>query len=259
MPSIPEIQGYFDRMSVGRDLALEGDPILGYEQSARQRAVMEMIDLRDSHLVLDVGCGNARDVSIFVEATRSVVGLDLSGKMLDEGLKKLGPEGRASSGFVRGTAVNLPFIGESFDRVSCSETIEHVPAWTKALEEAVRVLKKGGRIVVTTPNRLSMYGFLRPISKLVSHTLNRLGRVASHDHPYDEWKVQEEVVAELQALGVTVDRRIGVCFVPSHATYLLPRQAKQRLVRLVSKLESQFRYRLHPLGYILGISGVKTS
>lgn len=55
----------------------------------------------------------------------------------------------------------LPYPGDSFDLVTCSEVIEHVENYYLLLREAYRVLKKGGLLVVTTPNVLNMKSRLR--------------------------------------------------------------------------------------------------
>jgi len=47
----------------------------------------------------------------------------------------------------------LPFAGGSFDAVVAAEVIEHIPEVETALEEAARVLRPGGRLVVTVPYR----------------------------------------------------------------------------------------------------------
>jgi len=45
----------------------------------------------------------------------------------------------------------IPVPDESFDVVLCTEVIEHVPEPIKAIEEMARVLKKGGRLLLTAP------------------------------------------------------------------------------------------------------------
>jgi ubiquinone/menaquinone biosynthesis C-methylase UbiE len=53
---------------------------------------------------------------------------------------------------VRGTGFDLPFSDSSFPCVLCSQVIEHVPKESPILDELVRVLKPGGRLVLGTPD-----------------------------------------------------------------------------------------------------------
>lgn len=55
----------------------------------------------------------------------------------------------------------LPYHNEFFDLVTCSEVIEHLENVHSLLREAHRVLKKGGLLVLTTPNVLNMKSRLR--------------------------------------------------------------------------------------------------
>lgn len=56
---------------------------------------------------------------------------------------------------------NLPYSDNSFDLVTCSEVIEHVENYRQVLREAKRVLKKGGLLILTTPNVLNMKSRIR--------------------------------------------------------------------------------------------------
>jgi ubiquinone/menaquinone biosynthesis C-methylase UbiE len=74
------------------------------------------------------------------------VGLELSDAMLRCARQKY--PGRD---FVQGTMVELPFARASFDHVLSLETLEHVPEPARFLAEARRVLREGGRLVLSTP------------------------------------------------------------------------------------------------------------
>ncbi len=92
--------------------------------------------------VLDVGCGTAglvRDL----RSKRQVLGIDLSVAMLAAG---------ARGGFTAAaSAERLPFADGSFDGAVAINLLEHVPEPGGVLLEIARVLRRGGRAVVTTP------------------------------------------------------------------------------------------------------------
>jgi SAM-dependent methyltransferase len=45
----------------------------------------------------------------------------------------------------------IPAPDESFDAVLCSEVLEHVPDPTRALDEFARLLRPGGKLIITAP------------------------------------------------------------------------------------------------------------
>ena len=100
---------------------------------------------------LDLGCGNGISARLLNRAGHDVVGTDISPLFLQEAR-----EWENSRLQYRVCDVlELPFETESFD-VSCSnELIEHLPDVETALSEMIRVVRKGGRIVLSGPNLCS--------------------------------------------------------------------------------------------------------
>jgi SAM-dependent methyltransferase len=107
--------------------------------------------------VLDLGCGSGRHT---VEACRwpcRVVGVDLSRQDLrvarymlaDLQRRKIAP-GHAD--FVIADAEHLPFRDGAFDKVVCTEVLEHIPDDRAGVRELVRVLRPGGDIAVSVPS-----------------------------------------------------------------------------------------------------------
>ena len=102
-------------------------------------------------LVLDVATGTGRLPHYLLGEAAfhgRVVGLDPARRMLSRAAVKLAPH-RERMLLVQQTAVPLPFAADTFDAVTCLESLEFFPSDTAALREMVRVLKPGGILLVT--------------------------------------------------------------------------------------------------------------
>jgi SAM-dependent methyltransferase len=90
--------------------------------------------------------------------------------------------------FVVGDATDLPFPDESFDVVTFFDVLEHIPADTRAVTEALRVLRPGGFVLVTTPShrwRFPYYRALSPICPTDEDLIEEWGHVRRGYSPSD--------------------------------------------------------------------------
>ncbi len=113
----------------------------------RKRVVFEFFR-GVSGVVLDVGCGPAVYTDGLVRAGCTIHGVDISPEMI--ALAKQGQFPKAS--FSIGSVESLSFPSKTFDGILCVGVLEYLEQWQAAVSEMARVIKPGGRIVVTIPN-----------------------------------------------------------------------------------------------------------
>ncbi|MFT4087556.1 MAG: class I SAM-dependent methyltransferase [Gordonia sp. (in: high G+C Gram-positive bacteria)] len=128
--------------------AAGGDFVWGPERLRESDAgLLGAVDGRDA---LEIGCGAAQCARWLTARGAQAVGLDISAGMLAHGLRAMVRDDRPTP-LILGTAEHLPFADESFDIVcSAFGAIPFVADSARAMREAARVLRPGGRFVFAT-------------------------------------------------------------------------------------------------------------
>jgi len=98
--------------------------------------------------LLEVGCGLGSISKSLVKLSKQLTVSDISGKMAMQVGKQL------NCPWIQADACNLPLPDNMFDAVISSECVEHTKSPLSAVAEMARVLKPGGVLIITTPNRL---------------------------------------------------------------------------------------------------------
>jgi ubiquinone/menaquinone biosynthesis C-methylase UbiE len=114
--------------------------------------------------ILDIGCGDGFLTSMLSVVSQRVVGVDLSVSGLTFAKEKIK---NFSVDLVQASAEHLPFQDNSFDVVTLFEVIEHIPEdlAIDVVEEILRVLRKHGKVIVTTPDPYNLQNRLFGRSK----------------------------------------------------------------------------------------------
>ncbi|MDH5816489.1 MAG: methyltransferase domain-containing protein [Candidatus Nezhaarchaeota archaeon] len=115
------------------------------------KGALELIGLQPGSKVLDVACGAGATLLTLVEDFRCYVcGLDLSIKLLKRAMTKLSSKGYdLLAHLICADSEFMPMREQSFDVVICECSLSLFPNKLKALEEMARILRRGGKVVIT--------------------------------------------------------------------------------------------------------------
>lgn len=100
--------------------------------------------------VLDMASGVGYGTEMLGRKSKSTFGLDIDKESLVYAQQQFG----SSASFVLGDALNTPFKDNYFDVIVAFEMIEHLHKPKVFLNEVHRILKKGGLLIISTPNSL---------------------------------------------------------------------------------------------------------
>lgn len=100
--------------------------------------------------VLDVACGEGYGSNLLAEVARSVVGVDIASETVAHARARYS---RQNLRFLQGDCAALPLDDASVDLVVSFETIEHHDQHEAMMREICRVLRPGGLLVISSPNR----------------------------------------------------------------------------------------------------------
>src|SRR5690349_13912923 len=118
-----------------------------------------LLGLRTGSTAADIGCGTGEDADAMrrlVGQSGSIVGFDLSDAMLAEARHRH-YKNEPNIKFIRAPAGELGVAGETFDAVRADRVLTHVQEPAAVVREMVRVLKPGGRIVISEPDMLGCW------------------------------------------------------------------------------------------------------
>lgn len=109
----------------------------------------DLIDVGPNNAVLDIGCGTGVDLDAAADRVGRAVGIDRSATMA-RAANDRGSGGRFVVAVADGQ--QLPFASASFDAVNCRAVLIHTPRPALTVAEMRRVLRPGGRAVLSEPD-----------------------------------------------------------------------------------------------------------
>jgi ArsR family transcriptional regulator len=110
--------------------------------------VVALLRLLPPMTVADLGAGDGSSALLFSQSARQVIAVDSSAKMLEVAREQTARQGAGNVDFRQGDMEELPIESGSIELAFFSQSLHHALHPRRALSEAFRILKPGGRVVV---------------------------------------------------------------------------------------------------------------
>ena len=159
------------------------NPLLRYLETQRLKKIIRFAKLKPKNQVLDLGCGEGHLISLMPNDV-SIVGIDISKYALNRAKETLKDKKNVELKFANAYQTNLP--SNYFDKIICSEVIEHVPEPRKIIREVHRLVKDNGLVVVSVPDEKRIQTIMNVINFL---KINKFLHAARDQKEYD-WHLQ---------------------------------------------------------------------
>lgn len=155
---------------------------------SRFLASARLLDARQGESVLDVGCGSGVFADLLSKSGANIVAVDANRSAIEFASQKFQ---KPNLQFRLGLVDEIQFGKNSFDKASFLEVIEHISVEqaTETLRRLHGVLRDKGRLVISTPNRLSLW----PLIEWSMDRLRLAPTMAEEQHIkiYDQGSLRE--------------------------------------------------------------------
>jgi len=142
----PQIKSYYETYwSAGKKMFSGSN--YGYAPNFRRWMAAELRGLPRDAPLIEVGCGDGSFTTDLAKLSSNVTAIDISAGQIAENIQRF-----PTIKFLQhDVAERFPFADGAFEAVWCSEVLEHLFDPLYALREMHRILRPGGRLLVTVP------------------------------------------------------------------------------------------------------------
>lgn len=178
---------------------------------------------KTTNQIIDIGCGDGYLLYYLNKKLNcQFLGFDLS-KLRLQRLKKTLPVVKC----IEGDITKNKFEDNEFETVLCSEVLEHVPDFKKALSELIRITKK--ELIITIPNDENP-------KKVICPKCGTIHSVDGHVNKFDI-KLFKKLILEYPNARITQTKKFNTIYSYNKTTLNFPSFLRKRIDRLMVSLE----------------------
>jgi len=185
--------------------------------SRGSRNILDILSFSGSHLLEIVKKAGIKEIDVY-ETSKQIADFILQKQ------RNMGTDCKISFRF--STIGDIPYKTDTFDLVMCIKKLEMMPDAETLVREMVRVLKPGGRLVLSIWNSKSIYGF----NYKIKTGLRKDTRIASNEGPVKPMSMKN-VKKMLSANGLKITEVIGINLFPKKLQPFITRGPVKNICR----------------------------
>ena len=187
--------------------------------------LVEIAQLQAGERVLDVACGTgivARTAALILGSGGRAIGLDLSAPMLAVARSAAAAEG-LSIDWQEGSAVKLPLTDAACDVVLCQQGLQFFPDRPAVLREMHRVLRSGGRLVLSVWTGIDRSPGFAALAEALKHRISSEAGALMTSGPFGLSRAEElqSLVAKANFRDVNIGTAAKMLQYPSARDFVL--------------------------------------
>ncbi|UGT41893.1 class I SAM-dependent methyltransferase [Nocardia yamanashiensis] len=148
--AVTPVENPADPLPLTGERTVPGIPEENYWFRRHEIAYTELLDQCRDKVVLEAGSGEGYGANMIAEVAAKVIGLDYDDSAVAHVRAKY-----PRVEMIQGNLADLPLEDGSVDIVVNFQVIEHLWDQAQFLRECLRVLKPGGKLLISTPNRIT--------------------------------------------------------------------------------------------------------
>jgi SAM-dependent methyltransferase/uncharacterized protein YbaR (Trm112 family) len=221
-------RSHFDKYAEGHEPGFADYTLTPFIRAASERAygVWRRRLKASRSWILDVGCGTANSSLAFAK-DHTVVGFDISKKMIRRDIEAARNLGFTDTTFFVGDGAHPPLKDQSFDYVQTVGALHHLPDPACTINEIQRILVPGGIYFASENNRSMFRGIFDLLMKIHPLWIEEAGAEPTMSRRmFDDW---------CRGLPVTLTSETSI-FLPPHLVNLFPFNIARRLVEWTDRV-----------------------
>ena len=231
------------------------EAVIDYDYPKVKGRLLEWLNPGDSSIILDVGCGVGYFIFQMLHKysglNMTLIGIDISESNVGNLAYRKRKERKSQVYSALANSEALAFQDGVFDRITCTEVLEHVFRPEMAIKEISRVLKKGGIALISTPSGKAADFWQGLLSPLVSirdilrrkviprkETRDSYGVKINGSSPYDKPLKAMELRTFLESSGFQIlDFEFNVLIPPQSLFRYIPKVLVNPVLKLCGFIE----------------------